>query len=121
MTEDPTMNKLEARQGIDINEFIRPPDTEEHQVNLPSRIINTLHNTQFTGSSTEEPHTHLMQFQEICTLVRIPGIKDSHIKMLLFPFSLGGSALELLNSHPHHSLTSWEQIKDKFFKQLFPE
>ena len=29
MTEDPTMNKLEARQGIDINEFIRPPDTEE--------------------------------------------------------------------------------------------
>ena len=30
MVQDPTMAKLEARQGIDINEHIRPPDTEEH-------------------------------------------------------------------------------------------
>jgi len=93
MVEDSTMAKLEASKGIDINEPIRPSDMGEHQVNLPSRI-NTLHNTQFMGSSTEEPHTYLMQFQQTCTLVRILGIKDSHIKMLLFAFLLGGSALE---------------------------
>jgi len=45
MVEDPTMAKLEARQGIDINEPTHPPDMGEHQVNLPSRIINTLHNS----------------------------------------------------------------------------
>ena len=94
MTEDLTMAKLEVRQGIDINEPILPPDMGEHQVIFSGGIINTLHNTQFTRSSIEEPHTHLAQFHEICTLVRIPGIKDSHIKMLLFPFSLGRSALE---------------------------
>jgi len=94
MAEDPTMAKLEAHQGIDINEPIRPLDTGDHQVYLPSGIINTLQNTQFRGSTTEESHTHLTRFQQICTLVRIPEIKDSHIKMILFPFSLGGSALE---------------------------
>ena len=97
------MAKLETRQGIDINEPIHPPDTGEHQVNLPYRIINTLHNTQCTGFGTKEPHTHLTRFQQICTLVRIPRTKDNHIKMLLFPFSLGGSALEWPNCQPHHS------------------
>ena len=72
-------------------------------------------------SSTKEPHTHLTRFQQLYTLVRIPEIKDNHIEMLLFPFSLGGSALEWLDSQPHHSLTSWEQIKDEFFKEFFPE
>ena len=59
MVEDPTMAKLEAHRGIDINEPIRPPDTGEHQLNILSRIINTLLNIQFTGSITREPHTHL--------------------------------------------------------------
>ena len=45
MVEDLTMVKLEALQGIDINESILPPNTREHQVNLSSMIINTLHNT----------------------------------------------------------------------------
>ena len=40
MVEDLTMVKLEARQGIDINEPIRPSDAGEHQVNLLSQIIN---------------------------------------------------------------------------------
>ena len=86
MVEDPTMAKLEVCCGIDINEPIHSSDTQEHQVNLPSEIINTLHNTQLSGSNTEEPHTHLMRVQQICTLIRIPRIKHSHIKMLLFPF-----------------------------------
>ena len=120
MVEDLTMAKLEAHEGININEPIRPSDTGEHKKNLPSAIINTLHNTQFMGSNIEKQHIYLTRFQQICILVRIPRIKDSHIKMLLFPFSLGGSAHEWLNSQPHHSLTSWEQIKDKFFKHFFP-
>jgi len=94
MVEDPTMTKLEACQDIDINEPIHQVDTGEHQVNLPNMIMNTLHNTQFTRSSIEEPHTHLTRFQQISILVRILEIKDSHIKMLPFPFSLGESALE---------------------------
>ena len=123
MVEDSIVAKLEVHQGIDINEPICPPDTDtgEHQVNFPSGIINTLHNTQFMRSNTLEPHTHLTRFQQICTLVRVPSIKDTHIKMLLFPFSLGGSELKGLNSQPHHLLTSREQIKDEFFKQFFPK
>jgi len=58
MAEDPTMAKLEALHGIYINEHIRPPNMREHQVNLPSGIINTLYNNYFMGSSTKESHTH---------------------------------------------------------------
>ena len=35
MAEDPTMAKLEAHQGIDINEPIHSPDMGENQLNLP--------------------------------------------------------------------------------------
>jgi len=62
MVEDPTMAKLEVCQGVDIKELIRPLHTREHQVNLPIRIINSLHNTQLMGPDTEESHTHLTQF-----------------------------------------------------------
>jgi len=51
----------------------------------------------------------------------LPGINDDHIKLLLFPFSLEGSTTNWLNSHPHHSLTTWEEVKDKFLNQFFLE
>jgi len=51
MAKDPSMTKLEVRQGININKHICLPG--EYQVNLPSGIINTFHNTQFIGSNTE--------------------------------------------------------------------
>ena len=64
MVEDSIVAKLEVHQGIDINEPICPPDTDtgEHQVNFPSGIINTLHNTQFMDPALKN---------------RIPTIRDS--------------------------------------------
>ena len=73
------------------------------------------------GASTKDPYAHLTRFLQLCVLVRLPGIYNEHIKLLLFPFYLGGRATDWLNLHPHHSLTTWEEVKDKLLNHLFPE
>ena len=44
-----------------------------------------------------------------------------NILNLLFPFYLGASADDWPNSHPHHSLTTWEEVIDKFLNHFFLE
>ena len=73
------------------------------------------------GTSTKDLHAYLTRFLQLCISVRLPCINDEHIKLLLFPFSLGGSATNWLNSHQHHSLTTWEEVKDKFISHFFPK
>ena len=73
------------------------------------------------GSKHQGPHAHLTRFLQLCVSIRLSSINDEHIKLLLFPFSLGESATDWLNLHLHHSLTTWEEVMDKFFNHFFPE
>jgi len=38
----------------------------------------------------------------------------------LFPFSLAGKAKEWLKFHPNQSLTSWNDMEEKFLHRFFP-
>jgi len=114
-----TMSKLAIDQGTDVSQPIRAPNTEDNQINFPSWVHNNLNLKQFMGESIEDPHAYLTWFLQFCELVRLPGINDEHIKFLLFPFCLGGSVDDWLNLHPHHSLTTWEEVKEKFLNHFF--
>ncbi|KAL5137435.1 hypothetical protein HKD37_10G027797 [Glycine soja] len=72
---------------------------------------------QIHGSKHRGP---LGSSHKISTIMCI-GINDEHIKLLLFSFFTEGNAADWINSYPHHSLTIWEEVKDKFLNHFFPE
>ncbi|KAK8469592.1 hypothetical protein PHAVU_005G111650 [Phaseolus vulgaris] len=68
----------------------------------------------------EDPYTHLSTFYE---LVGTMGFEENDIESVylrLFPFSLAGKSKEWLKSHPNHSLSSWNDVEEKFLHRFFP-
>ncbi|GJS96516.1 hypothetical protein Tco_0803484 [Tanacetum coccineum] len=52
--------------------------------------------------------------------MRFPDIPSTSIKLMLFPFSLEGSARILLEKEPPRSITTWDDLVSKFINQFFP-
>ncbi|GJR26230.1 reverse transcriptase domain-containing protein [Tanacetum coccineum] len=52
--------------------------------------------------------------------MRFPDVPSTSIKLMLFPFSLEGSARIWLEKEPPRSILTWDDLVSKFINQLFP-
>ncbi|KAK5774946.1 hypothetical protein PVK06_042809 [Gossypium arboreum] len=102
----------------------------ESNIVRPAIVVNTFElkpNTiqmiqqfgQFDGLQDEDPNAHLANFLELCDTFKINGISDDAIRLRLFPFSLRNKAKQWLNPLPRGSITTWEQMTEKFLLKYF--
>ncbi|GJW01296.1 reverse transcriptase domain-containing protein [Tanacetum coccineum] len=52
--------------------------------------------------------------------MRFPDVPSTSIKLMLFPFSLEGSARIWLEKEPPRSILTWDDLVSKFINQFFP-
>ncbi|GJT99714.1 reverse transcriptase domain-containing protein [Tanacetum coccineum] len=74
----------------------------------------------FFGHDKEDPHAHIRYFNKITSTMRFPDIPSTSIKLMLFPFSLEGSARIWLEKEPPRSILTWDDLVSKFINQFFP-
>lgn len=70
--------------------------------------------------STEDPNRHLSKFLEIANMTKLDGVPDDTIKFRLLPFSLSGCTRDWFNNLEPSSVTSWDDLAQKFLKRFFP-
>ncbi|GJT14765.1 reverse transcriptase domain-containing protein [Tanacetum coccineum] len=87
---------------------------------LKHGLINLVQNKQFFGHDKEDPHAHISYFNKITSIMRFPDIPSTSIKLMLFPFSLEGSARIWLEKEPPRSILTWDDLVSKFINQFFP-
>ena len=59
-------------------------------------------------------------FLEICDTVKINGVSEYAIGLRLFPFSLRDKARGWLQSVQPGSITTWEELAQRFLSKFFP-
>lgn len=112
----PNINGLQSsivRQAIAANTFEIKSGTIQMVQNL----------VQFGGAVTDDPNEHLLSFIEICDTFRYNGVTEDTediIRLRLFPFSLRDKARSWLHSLPPGSITTWEDLAQKFLAKFFP-
>ena len=63
---------------------------------------------------------HLTNFIEVCDTVKYNGVTEEALRLRLFPLSLGDRAKHWLTSQPPDSITSWNDLVQKFLTKFFP-
>ena len=63
---------------------------------------------------------HLTNFIEVCDTVKYNGVTEEALRLRLFSLSLGDRAKHWLTSQPPDSITSWNDLVQKFLIKFFP-
>src|ERR1044072_2969441 len=99
---------------------IAPQGEVANNFELRPAFINLVSQHQYGGSVNEDPHAHLERFIRHCNTMRVPNVPNEYLRLQLFPFSLRDAAEEWLHSQPQGSITTWEDLAQKFTTKFFP-
>ncbi|XP_019265271.1 PREDICTED: uncharacterized protein LOC109242856 [Nicotiana attenuata] len=99
---------------------VRKPPVAANSFEIRTVLIQTIQQSCiFTGDTSEDPHSHLIDFLELVETAKYNGVPPEAIKLRLFPFSLKGDAKTWLQSLPQGSITTWDQMTQKFLNKYF--
>nr|GEU73295.1 reverse transcriptase domain-containing protein [Tanacetum cinerariifolium] len=77
-------------------------------------------NKQIFRHDKEDPHAHVPYFNKITSTLKFPNVLNTSIKLMLFPFSLEGTAQIWLDKEPSRSIFTWDDLVSKFINHFFP-
>ena len=100
--------------------MIRRPVIQANNFELKSITLQLLQGIPFDGLAHEDRNAHILNFLEVCDTVKYNGVSDDAIRLRLFPFSLKDKAKQWLILEPPNSITSWDDLSNKFLARFFP-
>ncbi|XP_023766424.1 uncharacterized protein LOC111914946 [Lactuca sativa] len=81
------------------------------------QMINN--NGLFGGMPSDEPLSHLRSFNQMCNNFKQRGMTTDAFRLRLFPYTLQGKARDRFDSLPSDSITTWEELREKFLQRFF--
>nr|GEX02933.1 hypothetical protein [Tanacetum cinerariifolium] len=112
MADNRTMAQMLQAPIEGYEDAIVIPQINANNFELKQTLINLVQSNQFTGR--QDPHNHLRFFNKVTSTFRHPEVRNTTVKLLLFPFSLEGEARIWLDKEPPRSILTWEDLVSKF-------
>ena len=109
-----------ALPPVVVQSSIRRPPIQANNFELKGVTLQMLHNIQFHGLPSENPNAHLTSFIEVCDTTKYNGVIEEALRLRLFPLSLSDRTKHWLTSQPSDSITSWNDLVQKFMTKIFP-
>ena len=132
-TMDPIPEEQQSQPGTSMNpnanrtmrDHIHPP-----RFSAPSCIIPPADDVAvrpylvpllptYHGMETENPYTHLRDFEEVCTTFKEGMMDMDLLKLKAFPLTLKDKAKIWLNSLRPRTIRNWVELQAEFLKKFF--
>ena len=130
---EPPPEEQQSQQGVQGNpnayrsmrDHIHPP-----RVSAPSCIVPPAEDVivrsylvplllSFHGMENENPYTHILDFEEVCTTFKEGAIDMELLKLKAFPLTIKNKAKIWLNSLRPRTIRNWAELQAKFLKKFF--
>jgi hypothetical protein len=85
---------------------------------LKPHVIQLL--PSFHSLDLENPYSHVKKFKNLCATFKFQNFSEESVHLRLFPFSFHDRAKAWLDSNMPGSITSWENLLNKFYNKFFP-
>ncbi len=119
-TMEQPLFELSAPRG----EFYEPPPSSEPIYTTGYKIcpelISMVKENPFSGFDLENTYHHMWDFEQICSCLKIRGMRQETVRWRLFPFSLQEKAKQWYTSTVRCINGSWEKLRDRFCLAFFP-
>ena len=99
---------------------IRRLAIQANNFELKPITLQLLQGIQFHILARQDPNAQILNFLEVCDTMKYNRVSDAAIRLRLFPFSLKEKAKHWLISKPPDSITSWDDLSNKFLARFFP-
>ena len=130
---EPLHEEQQSQQGVDknLNAFksmrdpIHPPPMSAPSCIVPPTeemiirpylvpLLPTFH-----GMESENPYTHIKEFEEVCNTFKEDATTLDLMRLKLFPFTLKDKSKIWLNSLRPRTIRNWIEMQVEFLKKLF--
>ncbi|CAB4289701.1 unnamed protein product [Prunus armeniaca] len=113
----PLKSSFSARANNSPSCIVYPKVEEVTQFELKLGILNLL--PSFHGLPKDDPYMHLKLYHETVENIIIKGMEPECVNLRLFTYTLKDRAKAWLYSLPMNSITTWDQLQEKFLLKFF--
>ncbi|GJV53446.1 reverse transcriptase domain-containing protein [Tanacetum coccineum] len=120
MADNHTMAQLIEAPTVGYEDAIVVLEITTNNFKLKHGLLTLVQNKQFFGHDKEDPHAHIRYFNKITSTMKFLNVPSTSVKLILFPFSLVGTARIWLEKEPPRLILTWDDLVSKFINKFFP-
>nr|GEV45875.1 reverse transcriptase domain-containing protein [Tanacetum cinerariifolium] len=120
MADNRTMEELLQAPTKGYGEAIVILKINADHFEIKTNLLQLVQANPYHGFERENPHTHINNFKRITSTLKFRDVSNDVIRLMMFPYSLEGSARVWFDKEPPNSILTWEDLINKFVNQFFP-
>nr|GEV05514.1 reverse transcriptase domain-containing protein [Tanacetum cinerariifolium] len=120
MADNRTMDELLQAPTEGYGEAIVILEINADHFEIKTNLLQLIQANPYHGFERENPHTHINTFKRITSTLKFRDVPNDAIKLMMFSYSLEGTARVWYDKEPPNFILTWEDLVNKFVNQFFP-
>nr|GEV42058.1 DNA-directed DNA polymerase [Tanacetum cinerariifolium] len=118
MADNHTMEELLQALTKGYGEAIVIPKINADHFEIKTNLLQLVQANPYHGFERENPHTHINNFKRITSTLKFRDVPNDVIKLMMFPYSLEGSARIRMNTNSKENASKMDDRIDKLADQI---
>nr|GEX49772.1 reverse transcriptase domain-containing protein [Tanacetum cinerariifolium] len=111
MADNRTMEELLQAPTEGYGEAIVISEINADHFEIKTNLLQLVQANPYHGFERENPHTYINNFKRITSTLKFRDVPNDVIKLMMFPYSLEGSARVWYDKEPPNSILTWEDLE----------